>query len=133
MDDYDDDYATCEEAYASFRIYHDALDLEGVTRDLCIQPTDTFEGGWILGTEGAISSRDIRRHLDWLIAQLEPRQQVIENLRAAGCQMDVFCYWRWTGQGGPTISPRNMAGMGKLGLELGFDIYCIPSADSWEV
>jgi hypothetical protein len=124
MDEYDDEYRTCEQAYASFRVYHDNLDPAAVTRDLGIQPSDVVEGwAWILSTEAAVSSRDIRRHLDWLIDQLEPRHEVIRSLQSAGCRMDVFCYWRWTGQGGPTISPRNMHGLGLLGIELGFDIY----------
>src|SRR5689334_276822 len=109
MDEYDDDYATCEKTYAGLRIFHGELDPDAVTRDLGIKPTNAFrkgepmrpgarrsaiakQGGWFLDTEGVVSSRDIRRHLDWLIDRLEPKRQVIEALQAAGYRMDVFCY-----------------------------------------
>jgi Domain of unknown function (DUF4279) len=81
-------------------------------------------GGWFLSTEGQVESRDVRRHLDWLAVKLVGKDGALKSLGAEGCRMDVFCYWLSAGgNGGPVLSPAIMKRFGKLGLEIGFDIY----------
>src|SRR5436309_9348562 len=118
MAEYDNDYATCEAAYATLRIFHPDLDPDAISAALGFQPTDAHrrgevlnpegrwpviakQGAWFLGTEGVIQSRDIRRHLDYLLDRLQPKSEAVKALQEEGCQMDIFCYWLWTGQGGP--------------------------------
>jgi len=136
-DEYEDDYATCSRTQASLRIIHDDLDPEEITRQLGTQPSWSWRKGeprgkgkrpshigiWGLSTEKYVESRDLRRHLDWLISQMSGKEETFAQLRARGYRLDVFCLWQSRGQGGPTISPKNMRGLGALGLELGIDIY----------
>ena len=136
VDEYNDEYGTCERTYASLRIMHDDLDPETVTRQLGIQPTWAWRKGelrakakviarigiWGLNTE-FIQSRDVRRHIDWLIDQVAAKKAYLQQLQAQGYRIDVFCFWLSNGQGGPTISPKNMRGLAELGIELGFDFW----------
>ena len=139
--DYDDDYPTCSKAYAGLRIYHDDLDPDRVTGLLGIEPSQTQVrgqvltrstgrpftppiGGWFLSTKGVIVSKDIRRHVDWILDRLAGKDQVLRSLQAEGNRMDVFCYWlSASGHGGPILSPAIMRRLGELELEIGFDIY----------
>ena len=136
QNEYDDEYATCVETHASLRIIHDDLDPEEITQQIGIQPTWAWRQGQLRPKGNVISpigiwglttnfmkSRDIRRHLDWLIEQMNGKEEILKELQAQGYRMDVFCYWLSNGQGGPTISLRNMIGLANLGIELGFDFW----------
>jgi hypothetical protein len=81
--------------------------------------------GWLFSTRGQVTSRDIRRHVDWLLVQLLPRAAELRRLQAEpGCWMDVFCYWRSTqGHGGPMLSPKQLRVLSELNLTIGFDCY----------
>ncbi len=123
----DDDYPTSARTYATLRIYDKDLDPDLVTRTLGIEPicvqikgqTTTGRygvvriatiGGWFLSTEGQVDSRDVRRHLFWLLDKLLDTDTAIQALRAGGHRMDVFCFWRSAeGHGGPTLSPEIMS------------------------
>jgi hypothetical protein len=66
----------------------------------------------------------MRRHVDWILVQLEGKDDALKGLQADGHLMDVFCFWiSATGQGGPTLSPAIMRRLGELEIEIGFDIY----------
>jgi hypothetical protein len=146
-EDYIDDYGTCARTYATFRILHDNLDPDSVSNDLGLQPTEKWKrgitpdlndrppattGGWFLTSKTAVQSRDARRHIDWLLNQMEPGAAVIERLRSAGCKTDIFCYWLSTqGHGGPMLSPGTMARLARLGLELSFDAYALGDEDNY--
>lgn len=135
---YDDDYPTCTETFAWFRVMRDDLSPDSVTALLGIEPTHTQvrgelprpsskhpfrSGGWFLESRSFVQSRDSRRHLDWLLNQLRDKANATAELAAQGCQMDICIYWVSVGQGGPTLSPAQMAQLGELGVELWFDIY----------
>ena len=138
---YDDDYATCSRTYAELRIYHDDLDPERITGLLGIQPSQTQVkgraytkpsgreftppiGGWFLSTEGLIASKDVRRHVDWILDRLTGKEETLRRLQAEGNSMDILCFWMSAdGHGGPTLSPGIMRRLGELELEIGFDIY----------
>ena len=139
--DYDDDYATCAKTYAGLRIYHDDLDPERITGLLGIEPSQIqirgrvyttsigqeFTpqlGGWFLSTKGIIASRDVRRHVAWILDRFAGKDQILRSLQAEGYRMDIFCYWLSAdGHGGPILSPEIMRRLGELELEVGFDIY----------
>jgi hypothetical protein len=137
----DDDYPSCDRTYATLRIYHGDLDPDSLTHLLGVEPTyaqvagrpytrpagRTFIpelGGWFLSTKGHLSSKDVRRHLDWIWSRLAGRDGALRALQDAGYRMDVFCYWRsaW-GHGGPVLSPDLMRRFGELEIEVGFDVY----------
>jgi hypothetical protein len=132
------DYPTCQRTYATLRIYPAALDPADVTARLGLEPSDWQRRGesrkpggrpaklhgWFLSSEGAIESRDVRRHLDWLLSRIDSRADALHALRSDGCRMDVSCFWvSASGHGGPSVLPTQMGPLARLGLELWFDIY----------
>jgi uncharacterized protein DUF4279 len=139
--DYDDEYATCAETFVTLRILHPDLDPCVITAELGIEPSEAQKAGgvrrvgtgqpaaggigrWLLSSSGAVESRDVRRHLDWLLDRLEPKAEVLASLQSRGFRVDVPCYWlSATGQGGPTLSAASMARLGSLGLDVWFDVY----------
>ncbi len=135
--DYEDDYATCQATYATFRVSSPILLPSHVTKLLGREPSDAWRrgdarrfgplartGGWRLSTENNIDSRDTRRHLHWLRDELEAAEQGIRRLIQDGHDIDVFCYWASkSGHGGPTVDDQTMRWLGSLGVPLGFDVY----------
>jgi hypothetical protein len=133
---YDDDYPTCLETWATFRIFHEELDPEEISKLLGIEPSYSYLkgssygdrgrknrfGGWLLETQNNVHSRDIRRHIDWLLEHFSDKVQEIHRLQEKGYRTDVFCFWRPAGNGGFTISPHNTQGLSILNLQLHIDI-----------
>ena len=147
MIDYDDNYSTCSKTSADFRIKHDLLDPNYISQLLGLSPSwggmkgDVWTGIsrpsrfgiWALSTEGNVVSRDLRRHIDWLVGQLEGKESALALLKEQDYSMDVFCNWiRLGGTGGPTLSPRNMGGLAVLGLELAFEFWSINEQEDEE-
>jgi hypothetical protein len=141
--EYDDEYATCVETYATLRIFGEAVEPESVSSMLGMTPTrlqrkglPLHEGsrtitklsGWFLETRGNVQSRDSRRHIDWLLDALTSKITRVQELQARGMEFDICCYWVSVGQGGPTIGPEQSRLLGSLGIELWFDIYFHGSA-----
>ena len=134
---YDDNYGTCKETSTCFRIMHPDLDLAAISQQLDLVPAWTRQKGqiygkstpqrisiWALDTEGIITSRDMRRHLDWLLDQLEPKRDVLAQFRERGYEMDLYCLWcRLGGTGGPMLSPYQMTRMAALELTIGFEFW----------
>jgi Domain of unknown function (DUF4279) len=138
---YDDEYATCERAVAELLIYGVDLDPDEVSRRLGIEPSDaattgqvltnslglqrvTPIGHWFLSSEEHVDSRDLRRHLDWLLGLLTPRAAMLRELQALpGLRMHIQCIW-WSkyGDGGPTLWPEQMRGIADLDMELGLEV-----------
>lgn len=137
-DDYNDDYPTCARTFATLRILLDG-DPQMVTERLNCEPTKTqLEGpgsttdsavlvstnGWFLSSEAANQSKDVRRHLDWVLDAIEPRADALRSIRSEGARIDVCCYWVSAhGSGGPTLSAAQMKRLAELGLDCWFDIY----------
>ena len=138
--EYDDEYGTCHHTSACFRIWHVDLEPTDISCRLNLSPSWAHRRGeprsspkgtllspykvgtWALDTVDVVRSRDLRRHLDWLLDRLEPVRATLEQLQQDGYSTDIFCNWvRLGGSGGPTISPRNMTRLGRLNLELGFE------------
>lgn len=82
---YDDSYPTCERADAELRVYTGEMDPDLVSRRLGISPSRLLVkgqqitnslgrervvklNGWFLSSEGTSASRDLRRHIDWLLS-----------------------------------------------------------------
>jgi len=136
--DYDDNYPTCRVTYATLRIFRDDLDPDAVSSVLGIAPSDRHRkgdtrrsgyieksGAWFLSSKGHLQSKDVQRHIMWILDQLADRVGILHQLQDEGCSMDIFCYWvSASGQGGPTLSPELMRRLAEAELEVGFDIYC---------
>ncbi len=134
--EYDDNYTTCSATFATLRIYPGELSVEEVTSLLNIEPTSTQAAeerprgvrnrpaGWFLTSEGAVESRDVRRHVDWILDQIENKSDVFQAFRKSEVQAGISCYWvSASGHGGPSLWPCQMTMLGLLGLEICFDVY----------
>jgi hypothetical protein len=139
--EYDREYATCRETYATLCIYHHDLDPDAVSQLLELQPTRSQRrgdvrnskspnpisapiGAWFLCTRDASQSRDVRFHIDLLLGMLTGKDAPIQQLAQHGCQIRINCYWVSAhGHGGPMIWPETMGRLAQFGIELGFDIY----------
>jgi hypothetical protein len=78
---------------------------------------------WSISSEGKVSSKDLRDHLDWLLNVLEGRRDGLFRLQAMpDVRMNVLCVW-WAseGGGGPVLWPEQMQGLAMLNLECAFD------------
>ena len=129
---YDDNWGTCRRTYVTLCIYPITGDTAQITSQLGISPTEVQTEGlagakitaWFLESENHIQSKDIRRHLDWLLGQLVHCQSGLDQLRSNGASIFVSCFWASTaGHGGPVISPSQCALLATLKLELAFDVY----------
>src|SRR5687768_6453989 len=86
----DDTYPTCEECRAMLCIYSDKHPDE-ISKTLGLAPTDSsFVGevktnslgrsrvshrnNWFLSSETFVDSKDLRRHLDWILGKLTPHK-----------------------------------------------------------
>jgi hypothetical protein len=137
MTPYDDEYPTCKRTFATLRIYSDAVSTPEITARLQLEPTDCFNkgdatgsrgltrkfNGWFLSSESIVSSRDTRRHLDWLISKIGDKATEIARLHADRVDIDISCFWVYKGQGGPLISPPQMAALSALNIEVWWDVY----------
>jgi Domain of unknown function (DUF4279) len=96
--DYDDDYPTCAATYATLRIYTGKVPPEQVTVLLRLEPSKlqvedagAHLNGWFLSTKDRVQSRDLRRHVDWLLEQIVPLRSELATLQARpGVWMDVL-------------------------------------------
>ncbi len=139
MTTYDDGFAACERTYATLRVVAGDLDPDEVTRTLGVEPDAVQRRGdpadrrglrrvllnaWSLSTKGKVDSRDLRRHLDWLLERLgADAAGRLARLRAAGGRADVACDWvSATGSGGPILSPAQTRRLADLDLEVWFDV-----------
>jgi hypothetical protein len=141
---YIDDYATCERTYVTLRVYSDTIPPEEISSSLGLTPTSTQHKGrvrnphgrrpivqklhgWFLSSEGRVESRDVRRHLDWLLDQISGAADELTRLTnsvTGGTRADISCAWFSAfGHGGPTLSPSQMERMGTLGIDCWFDLY----------
>jgi len=139
-----DDYPTCKDTYASFNVYPRDFDPSEITNCLSLKPTYTTKKGdverprdrddtyvivsklnfWSFSTKGKVLSKDVRRHIDWLLDHLTPKQSTIINLQKQACQMNISCYWvSKHGHGGPILSPSQMEKLARLNIEIHFDCY----------
>ena len=134
---FQDDYPTCERTYVTFRLFHDELDPDVISRTLQISPSEAHRrgdqlrsgrslpvGSWFLSSEKAVSSRDVRRHIVWILNQIECRKNELVSLRNEGYEMDLFCFWAsMSGHGGPELNHEIMNRLASLQLDISFDVY----------
>lgn len=88
--------------------------------------------GWFLSFGAHVKSKDVRPHLDWLIAELERAGEGLQVLRSKpGVHMEVFCVF-WTNHGGGTVPlwPQQMRALADMNPEcsVAFADYGSPDA-----
>jgi hypothetical protein len=133
---YNHKYSSCSRTYSTLRIYTNESPPDIATKILKIKPSSIsrpetkgpagrrYVNGWFLTTQGKLKSRDSRRHIDWILDKIEPASKKILEMQKNGISIDICCFWgSATGNGGPTISPEQMARLAKLNLEVWWDVY----------
>lgn len=136
---YDESYGTCSYTHAWLRIMSEDLDPDEITRLLAVSPSKTQrrgeswsykperihkKSGWFLSTEGILTSRDARHHLDWVLEHIRERKEAFSVFHSRGYLVDLCCRWdSKSGHGGPTLSPPQMSVLADLEIELWFDVY----------
>ena len=136
---YDDDYDSCVVTYSTLRVFSDSVAPAEISLALKLDPTTSFlkgqpisprvdtprrQHGWLLCSEHHVHSRDTRRHLDWLLDLIERNSGALASLQSRGVSADIYSYWVSAhGQGGPILSPPQLARLARFGLECSYDIY----------
>jgi Domain of unknown function (DUF4279) len=117
----------------------DDLDLEEVTCLVKAAPTETQkkgdlqsatkqshykETGWWISSEGIVSSKDSRDHIDFILSKVTDADDGFRVLHSRGYLVDLCIRWdSQFGHGGPTLSPHQMSRLALLNIEVWFDIY----------
>lgn len=133
------EYATCHYTHAWLRVMSDDFDIDEVTSLVGAHPTSTQKkggplweskqdhcekSGWWISSEGAVSSKDSRDHIDFILAKLVDADEGFKVIHDRGYLVDLCVRWdSLSGHGGPTLSPVQMARLAALDIEVWFDIY----------
>ena len=134
---YDDDYPTCKATYASLCIYRDELEPEVISSRLGLTPSSAQQkgqaigrdvvaplGGWFLSSKNQVTSKDVRRHVAWILDHVAGREDEFLKLEDEGYRTLIFCYWlSANGQGGPELDPDLMQRLASFRLTISFDVY----------
>ena len=81
---------------------------------------------WHYSSEHSTQSKDLDDHLQALISVLSSRTPAIRALQSDS-EVFINCTWessRLFVGSGPTLLPSTCSGIGLLGVELTFDVYC---------
>lgn len=118
----DDAYGTCRETWAELRLGSTALSLPDAAAALGLAAEDfeMADGVIALSSHDHVFSRDLRRHLDWLLKKLEGRAEALAKLRRQGVTTEIFCPWHGE-YGGPALWPSHMKGIAELDLDLALE------------
>jgi len=80
--------------------------------------------GWFLSSKGKLESKDSRDHLDWILDRVHAKRAEFMTLHERGYLIDLCVRWdSLRGDGGPTLSPKQMHELAELDIELWFDVY----------
>ena len=136
--EYNDDYSSCEETYATLRIFDNHLSPDSVSARLEIEPTRTLtkgeargkqgrvnqSNGWFLSSEHHVVSLDTRRHIDWILDQLSSNSLEILQMQKNGAKIDITSFWvSKSGNGGPMLSTYQLQRLSEMQIEICWDIY----------
>src|SRR5688500_16478169 len=101
--DYDDSYPTCDRTHASLCIYlPDTSDPNALSEKLGVQPSRTQVKGevrngkakqwptaWFLESTENVQSKELRRHINWVLEQLDGKLDVIQELQSRDAEMHI--------------------------------------------
>ena len=149
---YKDDYRTCSSTDASLYAYHVSTPPAQVTEILGIEPTTyvlkgegrwSSEKGWRpekrpsswqvwgLDSRASVKSRDSLRPTDWLLEQLEGKDNALTSLWLSGWTFKIWVFWHSEGgHGGPRLTPSTMRRLAELNLSIEFDVYGVEEIGS---
>ena len=136
--DYNDSYPTCSRTHATFCVFlPETIHPDELTERFGIQPSRTRVKGevykgkvrewptsWFLESEGKVDSKDVRRHIDWILEQIKNKSEIIKQLQTEGSQIHLSCFWgSAVGHGGPMLDAGILKRIALLNIGISFDIY----------
>jgi hypothetical protein len=136
--EYNDSYPTCSRTWVTLCIFlPDTIRPDEITQKLGVQPSKTHMTGevykgkvrnwptaWFLESAERVESKDVRRHVDWVLEQVEPKAEIFSQLQSDGAEIHLSCFWgSATGQGGPMLDPKLLKRIALLNIGITFDIY----------
>ena len=131
-----------ERAHASVRIFGEDLDPLDVTLALRLPADHTHRKGeprlyrrqngvredspyphgmWSMSTRDIIQSPRLVTHIEWLLAELEPKADALRALLTGDRIGDIFCYSMGASSRGPPIARFNRDRAAALGLIIDVD------------
>jgi hypothetical protein len=136
MREYADDWPPCRHTYATLTISSKGLAPTLISELLWLKPMSGHKVGdlssrgvtetknvWKITSRNNVDSRDCRRHIDWLLDQLDGKEMELRELQEKGAVITVVCYWESaTGMGGPILGVNQMARLVHMSIDLGWDI-----------
>jgi hypothetical protein len=78
---------------------------------------------WAWSSDRQVQSLDGLEHVRAVLELLQGKEQLLGQLRAEGCEIDVCCYWVSSGQGGPFLDVSALGALAHFGLEIWWDVY----------
>lgn len=127
---------SCLETFATLRIFSDTIRPEDVARTLGVEPTRAYPRDsqskykhrreshcWSWSSERHVQSQDGLAHIRRLTSLFRGKLEQFDQLRSAGCVMDICCYWVSSGQGGPLLDLQTLRDLADLKLEIYWDVY----------
>lgn len=136
--DYNDAYPTCSRTHATLCIFlPDTISPGELTEKIGIPPSkarvkgEVYRGkvrewptSWFLESAGKVESKDVRRHIEWILEQIESKTEIIKQLQDEGAQIHFSCFWASAaGHGGPKLDPDILKRLALLSIGIAFDIY----------
>jgi hypothetical protein len=132
-----DDDAGCLRTYATLRIYSGSILPSQISQMLGVEPSRVWnkgsaetavprkQNGWFLTSRGEVGSLDTKRHVDFILNQLEDNKAYIAGLTAQGLQVDIMCLWQSANksEGGPSLLPAQMLLLAEMGIAIAWNIY----------
>ena len=95
--------------------------MKGETRNGKVRNWPT---AWFLESAKQIDSKDVRRHIDWLLDQFNGRSETLRQLRDEDATICLSCFWESaTGHGGPMLDADILNRIAALNIGIAFDIY----------
>ena len=80
-------------------------------------------GMWSMGSERWVNSNDLNAHLIWLLEELEPKAQQIQELIESGNSVDFFCFSEGYSASAPVIPKGTVDRAVALGIKIDIDHY----------
>jgi len=132
-------------AYCTLRVFGPDLDPSEVTKALELPPDHTHRGGdlhlqrsrrgrvvryadyatgmWSMSSEAHVEGARLGSHVEWLLAEIEPKAEQWRALLAEGVEADLFCYSVGSTPDPPSLPKALRDRLETLGIVLDIDHY----------
>lgn len=137
---YNHRFPSCSRTYVTLAVYSKEIDLDRISTELGVPPTDTQLAGramssigptrlakcngWFFSSQERSKSRDVRAHIDFVLDAVAPAISALRRLARTTCEVRLYCYWESAaGNGGPILDQRVISRLAQLPAEFHFDIW----------